>query len=656
MSTLSICLIINNESNCLRRCLSSIKAIASEIVVVDTGSTDDSIQVASEFGALIFSFEWENDFSSARNYSLDKASGEWILVLDGDEEIERNSHELIQEKIRTPNIDAYLLTVRKALNNQHEILAASSLQLRLFRNNKNYQYQGIIQEQILDSILDQNPSTVIEIASNITIIHHGYTKEDTTDNDRLKRNVDQIKQTLERESEEPLKYFFLGREYYHHDRFSEALDYFRLAYDKSDCQAVYIPDLQRSIITSLYMLGKSSEALAFANDALNTRTDSADLYYLKGIIYKDLGLYSQALPSLKETLSRFPPRPYRDLFYYHCNYTSLYLLGGLSEHFMDMDSALLYYYESLKNNPYLIDPLRRMIIILHPRKNPNYTIDSLTRVFDLSDRNLQSELSSIFYNEGAYQLALDRINQLESNGQIPERIRLLEGLSLMRLKNYSEAEYAFRNITQEKNLYIKAWQYQLLYYWIAKDHHTALECRRQIISAKADPSTIYVLNLLTRGYANKAGIIQEQAYQMAKELMGLIVELGDCNQVDDAFYNLAPILRERPSYLLAKLYYNYEKYELAKGEFLSLLEIGNNFPLVYYYLGKTCWALGDLDSALQNLQQAIKNGLDTPRITWEKARLHQEQAIKTLKEGIHHFPHEHGLNRIQELEERLIEI
>ncbi len=656
MTTLSICMIINNEENCLRRCLSSIEAIASEIIIVDTGSADDSLLVASEFGALVFSFEWENNFSSARNYSLDKASCEWILVLDGDEEIESKSYELLQEKIRTPDVDAYLLTIRQPSNNQHEILAGSSLQLRLFRNNKHYRYQGIIQEQIIDSIIDQNPSVVIETASNITILHHGCTKEDNTDHDRLKRNIELIQQVLERESEQPLKYFLLGREYYHHDKFLEALEYFQLAYDKSYCQAVNIPDLQRSIIISLYMLGKSSEALAFVNDALNMRSDSADLYYLKGIIYKDLGLYSQALPSLKEALARFSPPPYRDLFYYHCKYTSLYLLGSISEYFMDLDGALIYYYESLKNNPYLIDPLRRMITILRPRINPDYTIDSLNRVFDLSARNLQSELTSIFYHEGAYQLALDRINQLEDYGQISEKILLFKGLCLMRIKKYTEAVDAFHNITQDKNLYIKALQYILLYYWIAKDYRNALECRRQIKNAQADPSTVYVLNLLTRSYANKAGIIQEKSYNLAKELMGLIVELGDSNQVDAAFDNLVPILKERPSYLLAELYYNYEKYELAKAEFLSLLEIGSNYPLVYYYLGKTCWALGDLETAVLNLQQAIKNGLNTPRIIWEKARLHQEQALKTLKEEMHYFPDEHRMNQIQELEENLIGI
>lgn len=205
MTTLSICLIIKNEQNCLRRCLSSIKAIANEIIIVDTGSTDDSLWIAFEFGAQVFFYEWGNDFSAARNYSLDKASGEWILVLDGDEELDGKCLELIKERIRTPDTEAYLLTVNQSLKNQPELLAISSLQLRLFRNNKNYRYRGVIQEQILDSIFDHNPSAVIEIASNITILHHGYTEEDTASQDRLKRNVDLINQVLEEEREEPLK-------------------------------------------------------------------------------------------------------------------------------------------------------------------------------------------------------------------------------------------------------------------------------------------------------------------------------------------------------------------------------------------------------------------------------------------------------------------
>ena len=79
---LSLVLIIKNETRCLARCLQSVRSIADEIVVVDTGSTDDTVRIAREFGARIDSFEWVDDFAAARNFALEKATGDWILALE----------------------------------------------------------------------------------------------------------------------------------------------------------------------------------------------------------------------------------------------------------------------------------------------------------------------------------------------------------------------------------------------------------------------------------------------------------------------------------------------------------------------------------------------------------------------------------------------
>ncbi len=182
MTTLSVCLIIKNEEKCLHRCLSSIQDIADEIIIVDTGSTDDSILIASEFDAQFFFYEWENDYSTARNYSLENASGEWILVIDADEELDGKCLELLKGLIQTPNAEAYLLTVIPAMKNQQKFLDTSSLELRLFRNNTNYRYQGIIHEQVLDCILEHNPNTAIKTAPNIMIVHHGCNQEDPANN------------------------------------------------------------------------------------------------------------------------------------------------------------------------------------------------------------------------------------------------------------------------------------------------------------------------------------------------------------------------------------------------------------------------------------------------------------------------------------------
>ncbi len=87
MPTLSLCMIVKNEEKHLARCLSSVKDVADEIVIVDTGSTDKTIEIAESFSAKIFHFDWVNDFSAARNFALSKCTGDWILYLDADEEL-----------------------------------------------------------------------------------------------------------------------------------------------------------------------------------------------------------------------------------------------------------------------------------------------------------------------------------------------------------------------------------------------------------------------------------------------------------------------------------------------------------------------------------------------------------------------------------------
>src|ERR1700677_2356118 len=82
---LSLAMIVKNEARCLARCLRSVKQVVDEIVIVDTGSKDDTVKIATEFGGKISQFDWINDFSAARNFALDQTGGDWILVLDADE-------------------------------------------------------------------------------------------------------------------------------------------------------------------------------------------------------------------------------------------------------------------------------------------------------------------------------------------------------------------------------------------------------------------------------------------------------------------------------------------------------------------------------------------------------------------------------------------
>jgi tetratricopeptide (TPR) repeat protein len=114
--TLSLCMIVKNEERHLRRCLESVRGLADDLVVVDTGSTDGTIEIARDHGARLFRLDWHDDFSIARNFSLEEATGDWILVLDADESIASRDHDPIRACMRRAGIHAVRSATRNYLD------------------------------------------------------------------------------------------------------------------------------------------------------------------------------------------------------------------------------------------------------------------------------------------------------------------------------------------------------------------------------------------------------------------------------------------------------------------------------------------------------------------------------------------------------------
>ena len=104
-------MIAKNEERVLARCLASVRAIVDEIILVDTGSTDRTVEIAESFGARVYHAPWENDFSKVRNVSLSYATKDWILVLDADEEIDATDHAQLKSFMGDPGL-CYLLNQR----------------------------------------------------------------------------------------------------------------------------------------------------------------------------------------------------------------------------------------------------------------------------------------------------------------------------------------------------------------------------------------------------------------------------------------------------------------------------------------------------------------------------------------------------------------
>ena len=115
MPTLTLCLITKNEETHLARCLASVRGLVDDIVLVDTGSTDRTLEIARACGARVFEFAWQDDFSLARNFSLEQATGDWILVLDADESIAASDHARIRALLDRDDLNAVTAAQRHYL-------------------------------------------------------------------------------------------------------------------------------------------------------------------------------------------------------------------------------------------------------------------------------------------------------------------------------------------------------------------------------------------------------------------------------------------------------------------------------------------------------------------------------------------------------------
>lgn len=169
MPGLTVSMIVKNEEKKLKKCLDSIKDAADEIVIVDTGSTDDTIKIAEEYKARIFHFGWQNDFSAARNYALSKSTCSWILYIDADEVLPSSSLQELKTLIGKDEAAGFKCTV-KSIDSQHG--RNNSMQyVRLFKYTEGIKFQGKVHEQIVHSLVEKG-YTIRE--SGIEIIHTGY--------------------------------------------------------------------------------------------------------------------------------------------------------------------------------------------------------------------------------------------------------------------------------------------------------------------------------------------------------------------------------------------------------------------------------------------------------------------------------------------------
>jgi len=209
--TLSVCMIVKDAQGTLYRCLDSVKPIADEIIICDTGSTDHTIEIAREYTDHVYEIPWEDDFSVARNRSIEKASGDWILWLDADEHLV--GAEQLAKYLRDNMYNGYVI------RQHHHAVDADfkpDVPVRLFRNHLGIRFHGCVHEHPESALNDGVKPAVI--LSDVHIVHDGYVTE-AIRRKRFLRNLPMVMKDRKLNPTRRLGLVFLARDYIHLARY-----------------------------------------------------------------------------------------------------------------------------------------------------------------------------------------------------------------------------------------------------------------------------------------------------------------------------------------------------------------------------------------------------------------------------------------------------
>ena len=297
----------------LEKCLRAVKPLGFEIVVVDTGSVDDTKQMATAYTESIFDFAWCDDFSAAKNFAISKAKNDMVLVLDSDEYVEicsERDKNLLVEMLQLHSEEVgRIQRVNRYINGEEECVNREWIN-RIF-NRQLYHYEGRIHEQVVvGSVFDYEKEEPVELKleglrgdkfsyqtflCNLVISHDGYSGTKEERGKKAERNILLLKREFEDNAKDTYVMYQLGKSYYMAGNYLDAVHYFELAlgYDL-DPKLEYVIDMVETYGYALLNSGQPESALLLES-VYEEFGNSADFQFLMGLIYMNNELFDQAV-------------------------------------------------------------------------------------------------------------------------------------------------------------------------------------------------------------------------------------------------------------------------------------------------------------------------------------------------------------------------
>lgn len=304
---LSICMMVKNEENNLPRCLNSLKGILEnplvELIIVDTGSSDNTINIAKQYTTKLYFHEWNNNFSEMRNISISYAAGEWIFLIDADECLESidEAYKLLMD-IDIKQYNTIQMKIKSYTNMQDENSYSVLTQPRVFRNDGTFKYEGTVHNQ---------PIFKFPVAdTDIFIGHYGYvTSDKELMEKKFQRTATLLKSELEKDPENIYYQYQLSVSYSMYGEYKTALNEMRKTYSIIQKR----PRKERE--TYVYMYGmyvrtsfinkELDETIKICKEGIKIQPDYLDLYYIIANVLIRKGERFEAIGYFKKYIELF---------------------------------------------------------------------------------------------------------------------------------------------------------------------------------------------------------------------------------------------------------------------------------------------------------------------------------------------------------------
>lgn len=301
--TISLCMIVKNEAAYMEECLRSVHDVVDEIIIVDTGSKDQTRDICRKYGAKVIEYEWNNHFAAARNESIKHAVGDWILYLDADELLDTERMPNFKEELgKSKEVLIHIAVLNYVGDRLSKNPDGTFIyhQPRLFRNHLGIYFEGRIHEtlKLPQSLLDGGFGYL-----PLIIHHHGYLHDRVRNKNKSQRNMELLGMEKENMDANPWIGYHLANEFYRLEDYVNAFEYINQSIIRFLLLGQKPPSLiYRLKYAILLETGNIEGAYPAIEKAIELYPDYVDLHYCKGLLLYQKGDYEDALNAFEECL------------------------------------------------------------------------------------------------------------------------------------------------------------------------------------------------------------------------------------------------------------------------------------------------------------------------------------------------------------------